>query len=102
MIYRLQNWANSYQINNLLQLKLKPMVIEGAHRQITEEFKCLVLKPLYVANAHKSKKPDGRRPLLRSEHGGSLNSVVCMLTTQQEGYLYIFCDNCQYNPLSPP
>lgn len=90
----IDNWTHSYQINNLLQLKLKPMVIEGAHRQIMEEFKCLVVKPLYVQNNSKTKKSDSnKKPLLRSEFGSCLNSVVCMLTTQQEGYLYMFCDN---------
>lgn len=73
------------------------MVIEGAHRQISEEFKCLVLKPLYVPNIHKPKKCDvSRKPLLKSEYAYCLNSVACMLTTQQEGYLYIFCDNCKF------
>lgn len=90
----IENWSHSYQINNLLQLKLKPMVIEGQHRQIMEEFKCLILKPVYIQNNLKMKKTDtNRKPLLKSEFGNCLNSVVCMLTTQQEGYLYMFCDN---------
>lgn len=81
----IDNWTQSYEINNLLQLRLKPMLIEGAHRQIAEEFKCLVVKPLYVPGGARRK-----RGLLQSEHVANLRSVVCFLATQQEGYLYMF------------
>lgn len=91
----IENCTHNYQINNLLQLKLKPILIEGQNRHTMEEFKCLILKPIYV-NQNKSKtKTENKKPLLKSEYSNCLNSVVCMLTTQQEGYLYMFSDSSE-------
>lgn len=71
-------------------MKLVPILVESAQRQITEEFKCMVLKPLYIDETLNKTKL--REELLRSHFGGSLNSVVCMVATQQEGYLHYFSD----------
>ncbi|XP_044260158.1 Hermansky-Pudlak syndrome 3 protein homolog [Tribolium madens] len=78
------------QIVNLIQLKLIPILVENAQRQITEEFKCMILKPLYIdENLNKIKDTK----ILTSDYRKCLNSVVCMVATQQEGYLHYFCEN---------
>lgn len=77
-------------MENLIQLKLKPIIIENSHKQITEEFKCFVLKPLYIKQK-KMLNNDYER-YLKSDYRHFLNSIVCMIATQQEGYLYQFCD----------
>ncbi|CAH2008089.1 unnamed protein product [Acanthoscelides obtectus] len=88
----MENKTQNYRIENLIQLKLIPILIESAQRQVTEEFKSIVLKPLHIdQNLNKSKTgPDSR--FLRSDYNKCLNSVVCVVATQQEGYLYHFDD----------
>ncbi|XP_063922297.1 uncharacterized protein LOC135136807 [Zophobas morio] len=81
----------NYVIKNLIQLKLIPILVESAQRQITEEFKCMILKPLYIDESL-NKVKDGESRLLRSDYRKSLNSVVCMVATQQEGYLHYFSE----------
>lgn len=80
-----------YTIENLIQLKIKPVLIENAaHKQVIEEFKCMVVKPLYIEQSLcKEGKKGG---FLRSNYSNLLHGVVCMIATQQEGYLYQFCD----------
>lgn len=80
-----------YKIENLIQLKIVPVLIENpTQKQVIEEFKCMVIKPLYLyAKETTTTKKDG---FLRSNHSNLLHSVTCMIATQQEGYLYQFCD----------
>nr|XP_022901998.1 Hermansky-Pudlak syndrome 3 protein homolog [Onthophagus taurus]XP_022901999.1 Hermansky-Pudlak syndrome 3 protein homolog [Onthophagus taurus]XP_022902000.1 Hermansky-Pudlak syndrome 3 protein homolog [Onthophagus taurus] len=83
----------NYEIEDLVQLRLKPIVVECAQKQVTEEFKCLTLKPLYVKpNLLKARKNNDINNTLKSLHRNLLHSVACIITTQQEGYLYQFCD----------
>lgn len=80
------------QIKNLIQLKLIPILVENAQRQITEEFKCMILKPIYIdENLNKTNKDT--QNLVFSDYRKCLNSVVCMVATQQEGYLHYFGEN---------
>lgn len=78
----------------MVQLKLVPIVIESAQRLISEEFKCMLLKPLYIDESlnktNNSIECDNK--FLRSDYRRCLNSVVFMIATQQEGYLYQFND----------
>ncbi|XP_064214386.1 BLOC-2 complex member HPS3 isoform X2 [Tribolium castaneum] len=78
------------QIVNLIQLKLIPILVENAQRQITEEFKCMILKPVYI-DENFTKTKDTKT--LTSDYRKCLSSVVCMVATQQEGYLHYFCEN---------
>lgn len=81
-----------YCIENLIQLKIKPVLIENAaqNAQVIEEFKCMVVKPLYIEANLCGKET--KKGFLRSNYTNLLHSVVCMIATQQEGYLYQFCD----------
>lgn len=83
-----------YCIENLIQLKIKPVLIENAaqNAQVIEEFKCMVVKPLYIEANLCSKETKKGVGFLRSNYTNLLHSVVCMIATQQEGYLYQFCD----------
>lgn len=87
-----QNKAQVYTIQNLIQLKLVPIMIENAQRQVAEEFKSMILKPLYIdANLNKAFTECDFR-FSRSDYRKCLNSVACVIATQQEGYLYYFDD----------
>ncbi|XP_025834263.1 Hermansky-Pudlak syndrome 3 protein isoform X2 [Agrilus planipennis] len=77
---------------NLVQLKLRPLLIENAQNQIVEEFKCIVLKPLYVENVDKTSDKT-HQSYFRSNYRQHLKGVAFMVTTQQEGYLYHFNDD---------
>ncbi|KAJ8939346.1 hypothetical protein NQ318_005707 [Aromia moschata] len=85
------NKSPVYVIQNLIQLKLVPIMIESAQRQVTEQFKSLILKPLYIDQNLNKSSPDSDR-FLRSDYSKCLNSMVCIIATQQEGYLYYFDD----------
>lgn len=66
-------------------------MIENAQRQVAEEFKSMILKPLYIdQNLNKASLENDR--FLRSDFRKCLNSVACIIATQQEGYLYYFDD----------
>lgn len=82
---------NGYEIENLIQLKMVPVLIENAQGEVIEEFKCMVVKPLYIEQ-NICKVESKKSGFLRSDHRHLLHSVVCMVATQQEGYLYQFCD----------
>ncbi|KAJ8917277.1 hypothetical protein NQ315_002294 [Exocentrus adspersus] len=86
-----ENKALVYTVQNLIQLKLVPITIENAQRQVTEEFKSMVLKPLYIDQSL-NKPFDESDRFLRSDYRRCLNSVACLIATQQEGYLYYFDD----------
>lgn len=76
-----------------MQLKLKPLTIDNSQTQIFEEFRCLVLKPLYVdENLRKTVKVSSGS-FLRSNFKDCLTSIVCFIATSQEGYLFQFCDS---------
>lgn len=84
----------SLEIENLVQLKLTPLLIESGQKQVKEEFKSFVLKPLYVDQSiNKTGHYTEQNKYLKSEYRQCLNSVACIFTTQQEGYLYQFCDS---------
>ncbi|KAB0791054.1 hypothetical protein PPYR_02854 [Photinus pyralis] len=86
----LEDKTHKYELVHLIQLRLKPIIIENTRSQVVEEFKCLVLHPLYCEG---SKCADGGVPrVLRSGFRGCLKEVVCVITTLQEGYLFQFCD----------
>ncbi|KAK9874409.1 hypothetical protein WA026_002756 [Henosepilachna vigintioctopunctata] len=89
----LENKLCQYRIENLIQLRLLPILIENAQRHIIEEFKTFVLKPLYIEEVfNKLKKETEKDNIFCSEFSKSLNSVSCMVATQQEGYLFHFDD----------
>lgn len=71
--------------------------MELSQKQVAEEFKCMLLKPLYV-NQNLTKHQTDTEPanIFRSKYKNMLHSVVCMITTQQEGYLYQFADTGEY------
>lgn len=82
---------NAHEIQNLIQLKMVPVLIENAQGQVIEEFKCMIVKPLYIER-NICKNAERKGGFLRSDQRHLLHSVVCMIATQQEGYLYQFCD----------
>lgn len=84
----------------MIQLKLIPVVIESAQRQVTEEFKSMILKPLYIDQTLNKNSSSKGNPHFRSDFDKCLNSVLCVIATQQEGYLYHFDDSGKiYNVL---
>lgn len=83
-----------YKIENLIQLRLLSILIESAQRQVTEEFKSMILRPIYIDQSlNKSSSKDSNKKFLHSDFDKCLNSVMCIVATQQEGYLYHFDDN---------
>lgn len=83
----------------MIQLRLIPVLLESAQRQVTEEFKSMILRPLYIdqsLNKHSSQKQD---QFLRSDFEKCLNSIVCFVATQQEGYLYHFDDLSKFHKI---
>lgn len=81
-----------YKLQDLIQLKLVPILIENNQRQVSEEFKSMVLKPLYIDEHFNKKSDQADFADLRSDFRTNLNSVACMIATQQEGYLHFFSD----------
>lgn len=83
---------NNYTIHNLIQLKLIPILIESGPKSVAEEFKSLVLKPLYIDETlnRSNSSVDDRH--FSSYYRKNFNSLVCMIATQQEGYMYHFDD----------
>lgn len=80
-------------MKNLIQLRLLPILIEESLSQVREEYKTFVLKPLYIDELlNKSKMEVENDGLFQSDFSKSLNSVSCMIATQQEGYLFHFED----------
>lgn len=82
---------DAHEIQNLIQLKMVPVLIENAQGQVIEEFKCMIVKPLYIER-NICKNAERKGGFLCSAHRHLLHSIVCMIATQQEGYLYQFCD----------
>lgn len=68
-------------------------MIENAQKQIMEEFKCMILKPLYIDENLNKNQTNCQGNFLKSDYRKCLNSIVCMVATQQEGYLHYFTDN---------
>uniref|UniRef100_A0AAR5Q491 CNH domain-containing protein n=1 Tax=Dendroctonus ponderosae TaxID=77166 RepID=A0AAR5Q491_DENPD len=89
-INSLEDKTQCYQLQDLIQLKLLPILIENNQRQISEEFKSMILKPLYIDQQFNRTSEDHSE--LRSHYSDCLNSVACMVVTQQEGYLHFFAD----------
>ncbi|CAG9861597.1 unnamed protein product [Phyllotreta striolata] len=90
----LENKNVPYKITNLIQLRLMPILIESAQRQVSEEFKSMVLKPIYIdQNLNKSSSKTAPSNFFNSDFDKCFNSVVCIIATQQEGYLYHFDNN---------
>ncbi|KAK4878889.1 hypothetical protein RN001_011395 [Aquatica leii] len=89
--YPLEDKASTYELVHLIQLKLKPIIIENTQSQVLEEFKCLLLHPLYCDDPKKGDSSESK--LLKSGYRSYLKDVVCVVTTLQEGYLFQFCDS---------
>ncbi|CAG9770856.1 unnamed protein product [Ceutorhynchus assimilis] len=89
----LENKTQGYKLQDLIQLKLVPIVIESNQRQVSEEFKSLILKPLYINEHFNKKTEECENSKLKSSYRHCLNSVSCMIATQQEGYLHFFGDS---------
>lgn len=71
--------------------------MELSQKQVAEEFKCMLLKPLYVNQNLIKNHPSLDNPnIFRSKYQHLLHSVVCIITTQQEGYLYQFTDSGKF------
>ncbi|KAK5638906.1 hypothetical protein RI129_013201 [Pyrocoelia pectoralis] len=88
--YPLEDKSHKYELVHLIQLRLKPIIIENTQSQILEEFKCLILHPLYCEG---NKGSDSGIPrILKSGYRGYLKDIICIITTLQEGYLFQFCD----------
>ncbi|XP_044762835.1 uncharacterized protein LOC123319874 isoform X2 [Coccinella septempunctata] len=89
----LDNSISQYKVRNLIQLRLLPVLIEDTLTHVLEEYKTFVMKPLYIDEVlNKSKKDADNENMFRSEFSRNLNSVTCMVATQQEGYLFHFED----------
>ncbi|CAH0548559.1 unnamed protein product [Brassicogethes aeneus] len=89
----LDNKNQQYTIQNLIQLKLIPIMIESGQKSVAEEFKSVILKPVYIdENLNKYKSHENDANFFKSDYRKCLNSVVCMIATQQEGYMYHFDD----------
>lgn len=73
-------------------MRLIPVLYESAQRQVTEEFKNVLLKPLYIDQNLNKHTSQNENKFLHSDFQKCLNSVVCIVATQQEGYLYHFDD----------
>ncbi|XP_050299811.1 uncharacterized protein LOC126738492 [Anthonomus grandis grandis] len=89
----LEKKNQNYKIQDLIQLKLVPILIENNQKQVSEEFKSLALKPLYIDDHFNKKSYESIDAGLSSSYRSCLNSVACMIATQQEGYLHFFGDN---------
>lgn len=79
----------TYEVINLVQLKLRKIIIETSNSQSAEEFRCLSIRTLYVGGGNRKTISSA----LQSKHKQNLNGIVCVISTQQEGYLYYFMDN---------
>lgn len=53
----------------------------------------MVLKPLYIDSSLNKNNSRKDNKFLRSDFETCLNSVVCVVATQQEGYFYHFDDS---------
>lgn len=90
------SWAAECEVVHLLQLHMSTLQASSSsnqvHSSVHDEFRCQILKPLYVKTD--SKQPCDRTGTavnpLQSKHHADMASVVCLVATQQEGYLYYF------------
>ncbi|KAF5284703.1 hypothetical protein FQR65_LT13439 [Abscondita terminalis] len=89
--YPLEDKSTSYDLVHLIQLRLKPIIIENTQSQVLEEFKCLLLHPLYCDGSKNGEISESK--FFRSSYNSYLKDVVCVITTLQEGYLFQFCDS---------
>lgn len=82
---------SKFCIQNLLQLKLQPMKINGIFRENNDIFKCMFMRPIYfnpnVSAASNASVVDEMFFMHSKLH---LNFKGCsiLVTTQQDGYLY--------------
>ncbi|XP_065167209.1 BLOC-2 complex member HPS3 [Atheta coriaria] len=86
---------DNYQIEHLIQLKLKPIVIDTTQKIVNEEFKTMVLKPLYIDEAVNRNRVNNKQHTTKfagSLYRNNLHSVACLIATQQEGFMYQFID----------
>ncbi|XP_069678464.1 BLOC-2 complex member HPS3 isoform X2 [Periplaneta americana] len=87
-------WAAKNEVLHLLQLQMATTHVGSGTKQIysssSDEFRCLILKPMYVkAGTVRERKGSEGNPM-HSKHYSELVSVICLVVTQQEGYLYHF------------
>lgn len=57
----------------------------------------MILKPLYIDSTLNKNVCQNDSKFMRSDFEKCLNSVVCIVATQQEAYLYHFNDSGKYN-----
>ncbi|XP_060533460.1 uncharacterized protein LOC132706255 isoform X2 [Cylas formicarius] len=82
----------NYKLVDLIQLRLVPIVVENAQRQVAEEFKSIILRPMYIEQNFNKNVNEWDNAILKSDYRKCLNGVACMIATQQEGYLHFFGD----------
>ncbi|XP_023724080.1 Hermansky-Pudlak syndrome 3 protein isoform X2 [Cryptotermes secundus] len=86
-------WAARSEVLHLLQLQMSvPQASSGTTRQMcsgSDEFRCLILKPLYM-KTEETQPCDRKGDAVHSKHYGDMVSIICLVVTQQEGYLYQF------------
>lgn len=83
-----EGWSENYTIKNLLCLKINTGNSNTKMDGITEIFKCLVLKPLYMKK--ECNIIGVKKSILRSDRYRYLQGISCFVCTTQEGYLYHF------------
>lgn len=81
-------WSENYMIKNLLCLKINSGNNNAKVDGISEIFKCLVLKPLYMKR--ECNTTGVKKSMLRSDKYRYLQGISCLVCTMQEGYLYHF------------
>lgn len=85
-----------YCIENVLQLELKSQKIYGILRQLNDKFTCITTRPLYSPRYMKKSKTNKINTdnfFLLSKFNKSLMGCVVMMTTQQDGYLFVLNKN---------
>ncbi|KAL1501585.1 hypothetical protein ABEB36_006883 [Hypothenemus hampei] len=89
----LEDKTHFYKIQDLIQLKLLPILVENNQKKIYEEFKTMALKPLYIDEHFNTSLNTNQTSELKSSYFSRFNSIACMVATQQEGYLHLFANN---------
>ncbi|XP_021913117.1 Hermansky-Pudlak syndrome 3 protein isoform X3 [Zootermopsis nevadensis] len=87
-------WAAKSEVLHLLQLQITAPQLGSSAKQTyssaCDEFRSLVLKPLYARKEPGNTKAVTVINPMHSKYYGDLVSTVCLVVTQQEGYLYHF------------
>jgi hypothetical protein len=99
------SWAAECEVFHLLQLHMSTLQASNntkhARSSGQDEFRCQILKPLYVKRDSKQRCDQTATVKvnpLHSKHHEDMVSVVCLVVTQQEGYLYYFKVHSKQEP----